>query len=196
MAKLSQKTAPGKAIQSGPAGPGFTPLEKNILIAKGLSEQQVARLIEAGVHGKEDFKLIGDAGTLAEVTGAGAEVAARVMSWAIGTATAAHEKLVVQPVDAVLCVHCGARQPKDHKSGDLCVACGKQAEPILACFWCGSTGPGRFCRQCGAEFVPSAELELGILLRREGEPKSEIPDKLRRMSQADKDALWGRARRY
>jgi hypothetical protein len=39
-------------------------------------------------------------------------------------------------------------------------------------------------------------LELAILLKREGLPKLEIPEKLRSMSQDDKDVLWGRARRY
>jgi hypothetical protein len=66
----------------------------------------------------------------------------------------------------------------------------------MACFWCGATGPGKFCRHCGAEFVPTAELELGILLKRDGLPKDDIPSKLRAMSQAEKDVLWGRARRY
>jgi hypothetical protein len=196
MAKTAQKAAQQREGRSPAARPGFTLLEK-ILISKGVSKQQIVRLQGAGVHGKEDLKVIGDAGTLAEVAGLSAEVAQRVMSWALGEAApAAKERVVVQPTDAVLCVHCGARQPKDHESGDLCVACGKQAEPVMACFWCGATGPGKFCRQCGAEFLPTAELELGILLKREGVPKSEVPEKLRRMDQADKDVLWGRARRY
>jgi hypothetical protein len=172
-------------------------LQKTILLAKGFSEAQFETLLKAGVRAKDDFKIIGDAVTLAEITGVEAAVAERVMAWALGGAPAVEkERLIIQPADAVLCVHCGARQPKDHKSGDLCVACGKQAEPIMACFWCGHTGPGKFCRQCGAEFVPAAELELGILLKREGVAKSEIPDKLRKMDPSDKDVLWGRARRY
>jgi hypothetical protein len=187
MAKATPKTA---------RAAGLAPLEKNILITKGLSEESIARLVKAGVRGKADFRLIGDADTLSELAGVDRKAAEKVMSWAIGESADIAAKVVVQPADAVLCVHCGARQPKDHKSGDLCVACGKQAEPIMACFWCGATGPGKFCRQCGAEFVPAAELELGILLKREGVPKSEIPDKLRRMEQAEKDVLWGRARRY
>jgi hypothetical protein len=96
----------------------------------------------------------------------------------------------------IFCVHCNTKQPKDYKSGDLCTACGKQAEPVMACFWCGSKSPGRFCRHCGAEFLPTAELELGILLKREGVPKDDIPVKLRAMSKEEKDVLWGRARRY
>ena len=186
-----------KAIPKTARLTGLDQLAKNILISKGLSEQSIARLVEAGVHNKEDFRLIGDAATLSELAGVDEKTAQKIMSWALGEAAAnVLPKIVMQPTDAVLCVHCGARQPKDHKSGDLCVACGKQAEPIMACFWCGATGPGKFCRQCGAEFVPAAELELGILLKREGVPKSEIPEKLRRMEQKEKDALWGRARRY
>ncbi len=194
--KAGQKGDVGRKGGNGRAQ-GFPPLAKKILLAKGLSEQDIARLVEAGVRSKEDFKLVGDAVTLAEVSGLRVDVAEKVMSWALGqAASAAAGKFVVQPVDAVLCVHCGTRQPKDHKSGDLCVACGKQAEPVNACFWCGATGPGQFCRQCGAEFLPPAELELGILLKREGVSKNEIPEKLRGMNQADKDVLWGRARRY
>jgi hypothetical protein len=175
----------------------MTELEKNILISKGLSEAEIALLVEKGVQGKEDLKLVGDAGTLAELAGISSEVAQRVMAWALGSAAAEVKgPIVVQAGDVVLCVHCGTRQPKDYKSGDLCGACGKQAEPIMACFWCGATGPGKFCRQCGAEFLPTAELELGILLKREGVPKDEIPEKLRRMSQDEKNVLWGRARRY
>lgn len=182
---------------AGQGAAGLSVLEKNILMSKGMTEQEIARLVELGVSKKEDIKTIGDAGTLAELLGLRAEVAERVIAWVHGGApAAATDKIVVQAGDVVLCVHCGTKQPKDYKSGDLCGACGRQAEPIMACFWCGATGPGKFCRQCGAEFVPTAELELGILLKREGVPKSEIPEKLRRMDQAEKDVLWGRARRY
>jgi hypothetical protein len=174
-------------------------LLKRILLSKGLSEAEVGRLIDAGIAAKDDFRLVGDASTLADLAGVSPEVAERVMSWALGAQAqpaAGGGKILVQSGDAVFCVHCNAKQPKDYKSGDLCVACGKQAEPIMACFWCGATGPGKFCRQCGAEFVPTAELELGILLKREGVAKNDIPGKLRAMSQAEKDVLWGRARRY
>jgi ribosomal protein L40E len=190
MAKAAQPT--GGVSQDAPQ---FT-LLKTILAGKGLSGQEIERLVEAGVRTRDDFKTIGDAATLSEVAGIGAEAAQRVIDWALGDAPAAKREVIVQPTDAVLCVHCGARQPKDHKSGDLCVACGKQAEPIMACFWCGATGPGKFCRQCGSEFIPAAELELGILLKRDGVARAEIPDKLRKMDQSGKDVLWGRARRY
>jgi predicted amidophosphoribosyltransferase len=102
---------------------------------------------------------------------------------------------MVESPDAVYCVHCRTKQPKDYKSGDLCVSCGKQAEPILSCYWCSSSGPGKFCRQCGAEFVATSELDLAIHLKREGLAKDEVPTKLRAMSVADKEALWGRIRK-
>ena len=206
MAKKSQKPASVKAGSgqkkgAGRAGGqkargGLTALERTILRSKGLSEAQVARLVAKGVRAKEDFRQVGDASTLAELAGLPAAVAGKVMAWALGASVRAQGKIVVQAGDVVLCVHCNAKQPKDYKSGDLCVACGKQAEPIMACFWCGAIGPGKYCRQCGAEFVPTAELELGILLKREGVPKHTIPEKLRSLSQAEKDVLWGRARRY
>jgi len=195
MAKISPKPKARKPK----ARAGFTALELNILRSKGLAAKQIERLIKAGVRSKADFKQVGDGGTLAELAGLSPEVADRVMAWAVGAQAAAvpaKDKIVVESADVVFCIHCNTKQPKDYKSGDLCVACGKQAEPIMACFWCGATGPGRFCRQCGAEFVPTAELELGILLKRDGVPKNDIPQKLRTMSQADKDVLWGRARRY
>src|SRR6185295_11060450 len=103
--------------------------------------------------------------------------------------------VLVDSADVVYCVHCKTKQPKDYKSGDLCLACGKQAEPILSCFWCSSSGPGKFCRSCGAEFVPTGELDLAVLLRREGLPKEEIPRKLQSLSPAEKNDLWGRVRR-
>ena len=95
----------------------------------------------------------------------------------------------------VYCVYCKTRQPKDYKAGDLCPSCGKQAEPVLSCYWCNASGPGKFCRQCGARFVPTGELPLALLLKREGVSKDEIVVKLENMSDADKDALWGRVRR-
>jgi len=107
----------------------------------------------------------------------------------------AASNVVLEAADIVHCVHCGARQPKDYKSGDLCVSCGKQAEPVFTCYWCSSGGPGKFCRSCGAAFVPTAELDLAILLRREGLPKDEIPIRLRAMSAEEKDVLWGRVRK-
>jgi hypothetical protein len=175
----------------------FSTLEKNILKSKGLSDAQLKKLAKAGITSREDFKTVGDAATLAElVAGIHKEVAASVIAWATGGAVGSGGgSVVVESADAVYCIHCRTKQPKDYKSGDLCVSCGKQAEPILACYWCSSSGPGKFCRQCGAEFVSTSELDLAVHLKREGLSKDEIPKKLRSMSAADKDALWGRIRK-
>ncbi len=172
----------------------FSPLEKNILKAKGVTDALLKKLQKAGVRSRDDFKTAGDAGTLAElVPGLSRAVADKVLAWAAGDGRGG--KVVVDSADAVYCVHCGTRQPKDYKSGDLCTSCGKQAEPILSCFWCSSSGPGKFCRGCGAEFVATAELELAQLLRREGLPKDEIPKRLKTLSAAEKEILWGRVRK-
>ncbi|HLY07785.1 MAG TPA: hypothetical protein VKW04_00645 [Planctomycetota bacterium] len=179
----------------------FSALEKNILKSKGLSEAQLKKLAKAGINSREDFKTVGDAGTLADlVSGITKETAAAVMSWAAGgavpiVAAGGGGSVVLDSPDAVYCIHCRTKQPKDYHSGDLCVSCGKQAEPILSCYWCSSSGPGKFCRQCGAEFVATAELDLAIHLKREGLSKDDVPKKLSGMSAAEKDALWGRIRK-
>lgn len=174
-------------------------LEKNILKAKGLTDTDVAKLGEVGIHAKADFATVGDAGTLAQLIGLSPPLAQAVMAWAVGAGAAPAAggtgPVVVDSPDVLYCVHCNAKQPKDYHAGDLCPSCGKQAEPILACFWCGHSGPGKFCRSCGAQFVPTGELELAVLLRRDGLPKDAIPEKLRGMSQAEKDTLWGRVRK-
>jgi hypothetical protein len=174
-------------------------LEQNILRAKGVTDAELARIAAAGLVTRDDFRTVGDAATLIELTDLGAEVAARVMAWATGAPSAPTAppapNIVVQTGDAVLCMHCQTRQPKDYRSGDLCGGCGKQAEPILACFWCSATGPGRFCRQCGAEFVATGELELAILLKREGYPKDQIAGRLAGLTAPEKELLWGRVRK-
>jgi hypothetical protein len=177
----------------------FSALEKNILKSKGLSDAQLKKLAKAGINSREDFKTVGDAATLADlVAGITKDVAAAVMAWATGGAAPASgggASVMVDSPDAVYCIHCRTKQPKDYKSGDLCVSCGKQAEPILSCYWCSSSGPGKFCRQCGAEFVATAELDLAIHLKREGLSKDDVPKKLAGMSAAEKDTLWGRIRK-
>jgi len=105
------------------------------------------------------------------------------MAWATGavgssTPTTPTGPIVVESSDVVYGVHCKTKQPKDHSSGDLCTTCGKQAEPILSCFWCTSSGLGTFCRECGAEFVTTAELDLAVLLKREGVANEAISDAL------------------
>lgn len=180
----------------------FSPLEQNILKAKGLTEDALARMDAAGISAVSDFATVGDAATLAQLVGLSPEVAQAVMAWALTAKPSATvippttTPTVVESADIVYCVHCKTRQPKDYQSGDLCISCGKQAEPILACFWCGTSGPGKFCRSCGAEFVPTGELELAVQLRRDGLPKNEIPGKLAAMAPAEKDALWGLVRRH
>jgi hypothetical protein len=179
----------------------FSPLERNILEVKGVTGEHLARMEQVGIASLADFATVADAATLAELVALPPEVAEKVMAWAAGARAAQLQggtrgaDVVVESADAVYCAHCKTRQPKDYKAGDLCVACGKQAEPIFACYWCGIAGPGRFCRGCGAEFVHTSELELAIQLRRDGLAKDEIPARLRAMSPADKDALWGLVRR-
>ena len=174
----------------------FTLLEQNILIAKGLTAVQLNELAAVGVLATVDFATVGDAATLREVLPSLDDaVAAKVMEWALGIPAPKGEKLVLDSPDVVYCLHCNARQPKDYKTGELCPSCGKQAEPVQSCYWCSSSGPGKFCRGCGAEFVPLAEYDLAILLKREGVAKEEISRRLKGMSTAEKDVLWGRVRR-
>jgi hypothetical protein len=182
----------------------FTVLEQTILKAKGLSAEQLEQLATFGVNAKSDFATIGSVDTLLEVMPAlDPTVAGKVMEWAIGVAASSPArpagtepgKLVIDSPDAVYCVHCNARQPKDYKTGELCPTCGKQAEPVQSCYWCSSSGPGKFCRGCGAEFVPLAEFDLAVLLKREGVAKEEISRRLKGMDSAEKDVLWGRVRR-
>lgn len=180
----------------------FSLLETNILKAKGLSEAQIVALQEAGINSREAFQTVGSSATLLELmpTLDGA-VADKVMEWAVGSAAVAKPviggggNVVLDTSDVVYCVHCGAKQPKDYKSGDLCSSCGRQAEPILSCHWCSASGPGKFCRSCGAEFVAPSEYDLALLLKREGLPKDEIAARLKNMPAAEKDQLWGRIRR-
>jgi hypothetical protein len=177
----------------------FSPLERNILSAKGVTSDQVAELERIGIDGKSGFATVGSVATLMELVTLPAEVATTIMAWALGTPTSTSAPsagpIVVESADAVYCVHCKAKQPKDYSSGDLCGGCGKQAEPTRACFWCGSNGPGKFCRGCGTAYVPTGELELAAQLKRDGLPKDEAPTRLAAMSTAEKDALWGRVRR-
>jgi hypothetical protein len=183
----------------------FSTLEKNILLAKGLTADQLAALEAAGISAKDDLKTVGDPATLRElIPTLESGVADRVMAWATGQAAVsvttapavAGPKMLLDTADVVYCVHCSAKQPKDYKSGDLCIACGRQAEPILTCFWCSASGPGAFCRSCGARFVPAGELDLALLLKHEGLAKEEVPKRLESMTPAEKDMLWGRVRRY
>ncbi len=189
----------------------FTILERTILKAKGLSEEQLNALGTMGVQGRADFAQIGTVVTLLELLpDLDPDVAARVLEWALPAAPAPAAPItpagpaapadplpaiLVDSSDAVLCANCRFKQPKDYTPGDLCVNCGRQAEPIEQCFWCGASGPGRFCRNCGATFVRVAELPLALLLRRDGLSKDDIPRRLAEATDEDKEQLWGRVRR-
>lgn len=177
----------------------------SILKAKGLTDEQLTCLVEAGVQNKSDLLMVGDAATLSEITGIDVTVAASVMEWATGAgasqaapvssnATSA-SGIVVESADVVRCTHCDARQPVDYQVGDLCVACGHQAEPVLSCHWCHHTGPGKFCRSCGSAFVPAADYEVALYLKREGESKSSIVSMVETMTPEEKANIWARIRR-
>src|SRR5262249_1026218 len=116
-------------------GNPFTTLEKNILTAKGLGPEQLEALAAARLVTKDDLQTGGDPATLCElVPGIDPAVADRVMTWATGRAAAAAAgpavpqspagKVLLDTADVVYCTHCAAKQPKDYKSGDLCIACG------------------------------------------------------------------------
>jgi hypothetical protein len=180
----------------------FSTLERHILQSKGVTDDELSHFERVGIASKADFATVGTVDTLVGLVGLKGDVAERVMAWATGsaaaappTAASANPTIVVDNPDVTYCVHCKARQPKDYSSGDLCGACGKQAEPTRACFWCGAHGPGQFCRGCGTRFVPVGEVELAAQLKRDGLPKDAIPEKLASMEPAEKDALWARVRR-
>jgi hypothetical protein len=179
----------------------FSPLEKNILRSKGLTGEALEELGAAGIRSRADLATLGDAATLAALVPAvDPAVAAAVIAWATGGQPpagrgAGADPRVVESDAVVYCVHCRTRQPTDYTPGDLCGGCGKQAEPIRSCYWCAASGPGRYCRQCGAAFVVPAELELAVLLKREGLAKDDIPARLASLSAGEKDALRGRVRR-
>jgi hypothetical protein len=185
-----KKTAGRKAVGRTA---GFSRLECNILISKGLSKSQISQMEKKDIRRKEDLKVVGDALTLEELCGIPSSTGERAIAWALAGPSSGGT-LVVESGDSVSCVSCGKRQPKDYKSGDLCVFCGKQAEPVSGCYWCGASGPGKFCRSCGATFVHTGELELAILLKRDGLSKEEIPPRLSSLSAAEKEILWGRVR--
>jgi hypothetical protein len=182
----------------------FSLLERTILKAKGLTDEQLTALGAMGVQGRSDFEQIGTVVTLLELLpDLDSNVAARVLEWALPAAPAAGPAapaaplptIVVDSSDVIFCANCHHKQPKDYTPGDLCVNCGRQAEPIEQCFWCGASGPGKFCRNCGAHFVRTAELPLALLLRRDGLAKDEIPRRLNEATAEEKEQLWGRVRR-
>jgi len=184
---------------------GFSQIEISILKSKGVDDAGLEKLTQLGVQSMNDFQVVKDTKTLQDLTGFEVSVAKNVMQWAVGdssdtvstknNADVGINQTVIRTDEGVYCFHCDAKQPKDYQSGDLCTKCGKQAEPTSTCHWCGSMGPGKFCRSCATEFVPVGELELAILLKREGHAKDTIAQQLKDMGDADKAILWGRARR-
>lgn len=175
----------------------FSTLEINILKSKGLTDAHLTKLQTTGVSGKSDFETIGDAQTLKGLIGIDLDVATAVMAWATGggSATIASDRIVIESSDLVYCAYCKTKQPPDYESGNLCHACGKQAQPINNCYWCHASGPGKFCRKCGAEFVPLSEYELAVQLKRDGEPMTKIAALLRDMNSEQKEQLLSRSRR-
>ena len=175
----------------------FSTLEKTILQSKGVSPEQLAVLENAGVQSKTDFATIGDAQTLADISQLPPEVCQAVMNWACGVQepqVVPTSGVVIDSADVVKCVHCQAKQPKDYSPGDLCFACGKQVEPTSVCYWCGSEGPGQFCRSCSSEYVVAADLPIAMLLKREGVQRDQIAYRIQSMDDAEKAVLWGRIR--
>ncbi|MDR7128822.1 hypothetical protein J2X69_001154 [Algoriphagus sp. 4150] len=183
-------------------------LVANILKAKGLSEEQLEKLEEVGIYNREDFEIVSDAATLSEILSLETEVSKKIMEWALGrsltfqspsqstpTIQESSGPIIVESSDVVKCVHCGTRQPKDYKTGDLCLSCGNQAEPVLNCHWCLSTGPGKFCRSCGSEFVTSSDYEIALLLKREGESKNNIVSMIKSLTAQEKENMWAKIRK-
>ena len=189
-------------------------LERTILTAKGLGEEHLAALEAAGVRSRADFETIGDAATLQQILPVSPEVAADVMAWAAprkapeaaasggagsggagsggaasgGASGGAVQNITVEDPSVVRCANCGQKQPHDYATGDLCPNCGRQAEPLANCYWCQSTGTGRFCRRCAAPFVKNKDYEIAVLLKREGVSKQAISDEVLTMSESEKEA--------
>jgi len=176
----------------------FSTLEMNILLSKGLTTENIESIQNAGIKAKADFTTVGDAQTLSDVSGIELMVAENVMNWALGksaaaTTSATPANIVVDSPDIVKCVHCNEKQPRDYNSGDLCFSCGKQAEPVETCYWCGTTGPGSFCRSCGASHVSIMDFDIALLLKQEGVAKDEISTKIAGMDEATKKSHMSRA---
>ncbi|MBL3657927.1 hypothetical protein [Fulvivirga sediminis] len=178
----------------------------NILKSKGLTDEHITALELSGVCSKDDFTMIGDYQTLMDVTGVDEEASQKVMSWALGASApvatngkesdgSSNTPIIVESSDVVKCVHCGAKQPKDYETGDLCISCGLQAEPVLSCHWCYSSGPGKFCRECGSEFLGASDYEIGLFLKKEGESKNSIVKLVKEMTAQEKEAIWAKIRK-
>lgn len=183
-------------------GENLKALEKAILKSKGVTDENLAKFEELEITSKESFAVIGNAQTLVDISGISMETAQAVMAWAgvgatgagtdggavLSGATIEGGKIVVEDSSVIKCTHCEHKQPHDYQSGDLCPNCGKQAEPMAHCYWCYNTGTGKFCRQCGAEFVKNLDYEIAVLLKKEGVAKREIAKELAGMEESEKES--------
>lgn len=179
----------------------FSALEKTILKSKGAGKKMLKKFEELGITSKATFATVGDAQTLSDISGLELPVATAIMEWAGITSgkskatesgnseqTDSKQPIIIEDASVIKCTHCEHKQPKDYKTGDLCPNCGKQAEAIANCYWCYTTGTGKFCRGCGAEFVKNLEYEIAVLLKREGVSKREIIKELAEMDESEKES--------
>jgi hypothetical protein len=92
------------------------------------------------------------------------------------------------------CESCGALQPPDWASGDLCVACGVSARREARCFWCARWTPkAKFCRHCGAEAVDERLYGAARMLKAAGTDQLTVPTRLREL---DADRVENYLRMY
>jgi hypothetical protein len=80
------------------AGGRLPTLVKNILLSKGATDAQIRTMIKKGIRCRDDFKQVGDAGTLAVLANVSSETAMAIMSWA-RTAPASGKPDAVSPID-------------------------------------------------------------------------------------------------
>lgn len=175
----------------------LTPLERAILKSKGVGDDHFAQFEAMGLTSKSGFETVGNAQTLADISGLDVAVAEQVMAWALGVpaasaapapAAAAPTSVTIEDPSVIKCTNCDHKQPHDYKTGDLCPNCGRQAQPVSNCYWCHADGSGKFCRSCGAEYVKNLDYEIAVLLKREGVAKSRIASELADMEDAEKEA--------
>ncbi len=85
-------------------------------------------------------------------------------------------------MERAICERCGARQPVDWASGDLCVACGAAVRHEVRCAWCAEWVPGgRFCRSCGCEVVSETLYGAARMLKNAGVDRFSIVARLREL---------------
>lgn len=85
-------------------------------------------------------------------------------------------------MENIFCTHCQAIQPRDWKSGDLCINCGNAVRGEVRCYWCVQWTPeGKFCRTCGTELVENALFGAARMLKHGGVDKFILPQKLKEL---------------